>query len=464
MTILHNIIMNNKEFLGKILLWIKKILINILIGVIKLISFSFLILIKFLFILKKPSKNLANFIFYKIIVKIYCYYRSIIRKIGLDKKKQSLISFLLNEKTVHILVIVVTILVVTANIAQKTNASDDFSEKKQSIIRSLIKGEFGEINEDDGLIVEKASSNLALKVETAKTTNNDLIAVSAKYNDLYSDEPLKRKDIPDNKIVESDGADKEIKERSETVKYIVKSGDTISTIAEKFGISVNTILWENNLSVYDLIRIGDELAILPKTGVIHSVKSGENLSYISAKYDIDEDKIVQSNNIANSHSLKIGQKLIIPDGSKIKVIKKTNNYNSAITSVVKNIIKPNSQTTSNKMHWPTTGHRITQYYHWGHAGLDIADPIGTPLFAADSGTIERAGWNRGYGNNIVINHGGGKKTRYAHMNKFYVSHGQSVSKGQTIGEMGNTGWSTGPHIHFEVIINGKKYNPLNYIK
>ena len=99
-----------------------------------------------------------------------------------------------------------------------------------------------------------------------------------------------------------------------------------------------------------------------------------------------------------------------------------------------------------------------------HYGLDIANKTGTPLYAADSGTVESAGWGAGYGYNIVIDHGGGKKTRYAHMSKFYVEKGAKVSKGMPIGEMGSTGWSTGPHIHFEVIINGKKYNPLNYIK
>ena len=132
---------------------------------------------------------------------------------------------------------------------------------------------------------------------------------------------------------------------------------------------------------------------------------------------------------------------------------------------IKNIVKPAPQkTVANKMAWPTVGNRITQYYSWRHKGLDIANKTGTPLFAADTGTIEFVAWSNGYGYNIIINHGGGKKTRYAHMSKFYVSKGDSVTKGEAIGEMGSTGWSTGPHIHFEVIINGVKYNPLNYIR
>ncbi len=169
--------------------------------------------------------------------------------------------------------------------------------------------------------------------------------------------------------------------------------------------------------------------------------------------------------------MKIGQRLLIPGGKKLSTqlaqasassLRKTVSGLSAI----KNLIKPQSvkPAPGNKMIWPTVGHRITQYYSWRHSGLDIANKTGTPLYAADSGKVEIAGWARGYGNTIVVNHGGGKKTRYAHLSKFYVGVGQKVGKGETIGLMGNTGWSTGPHLHFEVIINGVKYNPLSYIK
>lgn len=116
------------------------------------------------------------------------------------------------------------------------------------------------------------------------------------------------------------------------------------------------------------------------------------------------------------------------------------------------------------MNWPAGVRKITQYFSWRHTGLDIAGPLGTPIYAADSGTVEIEGWGSGYGNQIVINHGGGKKTRYAHLSKFYVEKGEAVTKGQAIAAMGSTGWSTGSHLHFEVIINGTKYNPLNYIK
>ena len=116
------------------------------------------------------------------------------------------------------------------------------------------------------------------------------------------------------------------------------------------------------------------------------------------------------------------------------------------------------------MNWPTVGHYITQYFSWRHYGVDIANKVGTPIYASDTGVVEYAGWGKGYGNQIVIDHGGGKKTRCGHLSKFYCKVGDEVDKGEAIGAMGSTGWSTGSHLHFEVIINGRKVNPLNYVK
>ncbi len=458
--------MLNTGKLNKLLIWVKKILIDILIIVIKIVLFLASFMARVFFIIKKPFVSVLRILFYKVVVKGYCLYRSFLTKIGMSKRKENLVVFLLNEKTVHVLVAVLTFLVIMINITHNTYAVSDFSQNKKPIIVSLIRGEFGNLNQEEELITETAEENSVLKIQENNNKSNDLAVVSADQNELYKDSYLKKISILNKNTTQSKKDIKNIKKRDKIVKYTVGGGDTISSIAANFGISVNTILWENNLSIYSLIRPGDELTILPMTGVMHSVKSGESLRYIANKYNVDEKDIITANNITNPNNLKINQKLIIPNGSKIKTyVKNTKVYSSAITAVVKNIVnKSNIQSTGNKMHWPTTGHRITQYYHLGHTGLDIADPVGTPLFAADAGVVEKAGWSRGYGNNIVINHGGGKKTRYAHMHKFYVSRGQSVSRGQTIGEMGSTGWSTGPHVHFEVIINGIRYNPLNYIK
>ena len=201
------------------------------------------------------------------------------------------------------------------------------------------------------------------------------------------------------------------------------------------------------------------------SGVSHTIKKGDSLNTIAKKYNVEEEKVMEANKLVKGDTLKIGQILMVPGGSKISqssYISKTYTGFSAIKDIVK---APNAQAAvGNKMNWPTAATTITQYYSWRHHAVDIAGPIGTAIYASDAGTVELAGWGRGYGNQIVINHGGGKKTRYAHLSKFYVKNGDSVSKGQTIAAMGSTGWSTGPHVHFEVIINGRKYNPLNYIR
>jgi murein DD-endopeptidase MepM/ murein hydrolase activator NlpD len=135
-------------------------------------------------------------------------------------------------------------------------------------------------------------------------------------------------------------------------------------------------------------------------------------------------------------------------------------------SVIKDLVNPSAKPSTTKLAWPTSATRITQYFSWRHPGLDLAAKVGTPLYAAESGkvTISQGGYNGGYGNTIVIDHGGGMKTRYGHASKLYVKVGDTVERGEVIAAMGSTGRSTGSHLHFEVIINGTKYNPLSYIR
>lgn len=257
--------------------------------------------------------------------------------------------------------------------------------------------------------------------------------------------------------------------RTEIIDYVVQLGDTVSSIASRFGISVNTILWANNLGNYSLIHPGDTLSILPFSGLLYSVKSGDNLSKIANTYKIESGDIATHNNIAVDASLKIGQKLILPGATKIIAVTPKTPAASSYTgvSVIKDLVKaPATQASGDDMVWPTEGKRITQYFSWAHNGLDIGNKTGTVIYAAEAGKIEIAatGWNGGYGNTILINHGDGKKTRYGHLSVLYVKVGDSVEKGENIGTMGSTGRSTGPHLHFEVVVNGTRYNPLNYIK
>ena len=247
--------------------------------------------------------------------------------------------------------------------------------------------------------------------------------------------------------------------RTATEEYVVQPGDTVSTIAVRFRVSINTILWENGLRSYSLIRPGDKLKILPTSGIRHTVKKNETLGKIANKYDVESEEILKTNQLAMDSTLQIGQKLIIPGG------KKTYASPSTVVSRLANIVAPPSAKLSGaKLQWPTTDTRITQYYHWRHSGLDIAGTLKSPIYAAESGVVESVGWGSGYGYQILVKHDNGMKTRYAHLSKFHVKKGQRVARGETIGMVGSTGRSTGPHLHLEVYDGGYRRNPLSYLR
>lgn len=268
-------------------------------------------------------------------------------------------------------------------------------------------------------------------------------------------------------------------DRTEIIEYTVQSGDVIGSIAEKFGVSVRTILWANDLSYTSFIRPGDKLKILPVSGVLHTVKSGDTIGEIANRYDADIEDILEFNNISRGGNISIDEKLVIPDGEKPN--RSTNDQeDTSQTQVAKQeepeqeenkfrqvSAPPSTAQSSNAGYiWPTSVHRITQYFGWRHTGLDIAGPVGTPLYAARPGRVvrSRCGWNGGYGCYVILDHGDGIRTLYAHASRLLVSTGQRVQQGDVLAKMGSTGRSTGPHIHFEVRVNGSRQNPLKYIR
>jgi LysM repeat protein len=378
----------------------------------------------------------------------------------------------LNQRLVHFLVITMTMLLIFVNLNTRANAnaSGFIDRAHHTILAELVTSELGGFIEDEELIVETLDPS-AIAAGTQQSYLDNLSSVRSQpkvsiKDELRNDDYIVAANI-DGSIVHPNIVSTKITEqdRTETISYTILSGDTISVIAEKFGISVSTILWENDLSSYSIIRPGDSVNILPRTGISHTVIKNDTISSIVKKYDIKENELLELNKIAKGDNLKVGQKLFVPGGKKTIYKAPVPKTYTGFTAIKNIVSTPSSQVVSgNKMAWPTSATIITQYYSWRHHGLDIAQRGTVPIYAADSGTVESAGWGKGYGYNILIDHGGGKKTRYAHMSKFYISKGDKVSKGQTIGLMGNTGWSTGQHLHFEVIINGKKYNPLNYIR
>ncbi|MCX6816568.1 MAG: M23 family metallopeptidase [Candidatus Beckwithbacteria bacterium] len=255
-----------------------------------------------------------------------------------------------------------------------------------------------------------------------------------------------------------------VKPRDNVVTYIVETGDTVSSIAKKFDVSIDTIRWQNNLKSIDEIKPGDKLEIPPVTGVVHKVKRGETIYSIAKKYDVVAQQIINwpFNSYANDETFELaaGQILVVPDGvMPAEVLWDPTRYVAQKT--------PNAGAVSalGQFIWPTSG-SITQRYVWYHKGIDIANGIGTNVLAADSGRVIVAGWpdNAGYGNRIIIDHGNGFQTLYGHLSAFTVTAGQTVNRGDLIGKMGSTGRSSGPHAHFEIRQGGNLLNPLDYLK
>jgi len=278
---------------------------------------------------------------------------------------------------------------------------------------------------------------------------------------LSSEESAKQSIIVGENVFSTDISQKP---RDEIIKYTVQKGDTISTIGKKFGVSEDTIRWQNNITG-DFLSVGDTLEIIPVTGVAHKVGSGDTVYTIAKKYDTNPQKIVDFtfNDFANpeTFSLVTGQTLIVPDGVPPK------EQPTYVRPRPVFIAQDPSSVSSAGFSWPLRG-GFSQYYSWYHPGIDIMADIGTGIVAARSGTVTNVitgVWDGGYGNNVYIDSGDGIVTHYAHMGGVYVSPGQSVTAGSTvIGSVGLTGRTTGPHLHFEVIQNGARVNPLNYLQ
>lgn len=249
--------------------------------------------------------------------------------------------------------------------------------------------------------------------------------------------------------------------RLDVETYVVQPGDTVYGIAEKFGLKPETILWSNPEleSNPDLLRVGDRLVILPVNGVYHRVTSKDTIASIAKQYKVTPDAIVGYawNKLTDpNQTLTPGTYLIVPGGQKPFVPRQVAVYSGPIPQ--------GARRGSGVFGWPASGY-ITQRYWSGHRAFDIGAWIGSPVVAADSGFVVYAGWDRtGYGNLIVIDHGNGFSTYYAHLSKIFVRVGESVAKGQRIGSIGSTGRSTGPHLHFEIRLHGVQQNPGSYLR
>lgn len=272
--------------------------------------------------------------------------------------------------------------------------------------------------------------------------------------------------------------------RVEVLTYTVERGDSLFAIADNFGLKPETILWGNFETLADnphTLQPGQELNILPINGTFHKWREGESLYRVAEYYGVEPLDIVQypGNRLdiydfdLDNPSFEIGQMLIVPGGERELVDygpPAITRDNPAIASTYGPGHCGTIYTGSvgvGVFLWPTTERWLSGYdYNPNiHPAIDIAGSTGNPIWASDNGVVVYSGWsNYGYGNLIVIDHGNGWQTLYAHLNSINVGCGQSVNQGQLIGGLGSTGNSSGPHLHFEMIYVGTKVNPWNFLQ
>lgn len=234
--------------------------------------------------------------------------------------------------------------------------------------------------------------------------------------------------------------------------YVVKSGDTLPKIAKMFGISVNTIRFANDLSSGGSLRVGQNLVILPIDGIQHTVKKGDTLRSIAKKYSGDIDEILDFNDLSAGQTLAVGDVVVIPNG-KVEV-----SVAAGVNSPGRTVAKASYPSYLGYYTHPVPlGHK-TQGIH-GFNGVDYGAPMGTPVYAAAEGVVIVSNFRTascgkycggGYGNYVVIEHPNGTQTLYGHLSTVFTPVGGRVDKGQQIAEVGSTGKSSGPHLHFEV--------------
>ena len=249
--------------------------------------------------------------------------------------------------------------------------------------------------------------------------------------------------------------------------YTVERGDTPNGIADKFGIQATTLLGGNPLLSQEssLLQTGVTLIILPIDGVLHDVQPGDTLDSIAAQYSVPVETIIgyAPNNLEFPYRLFPETQIMVPGAVRDIFVWTPPTLASVRSSREGSGVTPVIVGTGTYI-YPVGSRNFSQYFWYGHPGVDIALPEGTAVVASDTGTVTFAGWNiYGFGNLIVVNHGNGYETFYAHLSGISVVPGQIVYQGNVIGSTGNTGNSSGPHIHFEIRANGVQDNPCFYV-
>lgn len=382
------------------------------------------------------------------------FMRRLLRSWGLPFGER-LGAWLTNRALVHAVAIFLVLVVGATNVSAQISGSTSAGER--SALFSLVSDDEGESE----AVVDETPPAAA-----ANYWAPDALEVSpgADHDDLTLEDSFwEDQTVAGGALLQptlSSGAPS-VAPRTRIEEHLVQSGDTVAKIAARFGVSVNTILWENKLTARTALQPGNKIVVLPVSGVRHEVKRGDTLENIAKRYGSAPEKILAW---APPGALRIGDRLLVPDGKPLRPPAAPRS-----SAVVRIAAPPGGAANpgTGRMAWPTAWRIITQYFRWKHTGVDIDGDYTTPIYAADSGVVKHAGWGRtrgGYGLYFDIDHGNGIVTRYGHASKLFVGVGDTVARGQAIGMIGTTGRSTGTHLHFEVRINNRPVNPLEYIR
>ncbi len=290
-----------------------------------------------------------------------------------------------------------------------------------------------------------SSGEVADSANEALENDNLLVITNNDIKNIEDDEKLK------NELLLSEKTDFSLPSVNVPLKirtHKVKQGESLNGLAKKFGVSMDTICGSNNLKSYDYVDPGITLRIPNKEGILYNMREGNNVAGLASKYKIPVEKILAENNFKNPDFVPMGEVVFIPDA------------------------KP--QNIFSGFLWPASSRKITCGYGWRrnpfnreyrefHKGMDIASRYEW-VRSTKYGKVTFAGWMGGYGNAVIIAHPGGWKSLYGHLSRIIVKEGQYVKQGQSIAKSGNTGRSTGPHLHFELIKQGDHTNPKKYLK
>lgn len=338
------------------------------------------------------------------------------------------------------------------------------SEDKEALIGDIC---WQEVILDQGDTIESVAEEYGVKVEDIRRANGLKPNEKPKYTDiLYIPDrtdsvPLTLAYVNKLKKYETD-----LEKRGKPLlltEYVVKDGDSLWTIANKFDLDLDTIIGSNRISNINHLKLGTVLRIPNQDGIFIKVAKNDTVAKLADKHGSYKQAVYVANLMSDETQLKIGSEIFLP-GAKVAAVIASAGRTSARTTVT---------TSSRKFRWPVMG-KISSVFGWRrspfgrrrvfHSGLDIRAPRGRVIVAAGDGRVVHSGWMGGYGRTIVISHPGGMSTLYGHCSSLLVRNGATVRSGQQIARVGSTGRSTGNHLHFEVRKNGTPQNPLRYLR